>query len=46
MEDMNVEDRPDGDVGAPTYEAPAVETRSSLRDPLVWVVAASPVICL
>ena len=46
MDDVNTEHGSDGDVGATAYEAPAVETRSSVRDPLVWLVAASPVVCI
>jgi hypothetical protein len=33
------------EVEASTYEPPAVESRSSASDPLVWT-ASSPVICL
>lgn len=28
-----------------TYEAPAIESRTSARDPLVWIAPASPVVC-
>ena len=43
MDEMGVTPRPEDDDS--NYEAPAVETRTSARDPLVWTVT-SPIICL
>ena len=43
MDEMDGTPRPEPE--GTTYEPPAVEDRTSARDPLVWTVT-SPIICL
>jgi hypothetical protein len=43
MDEMDAAPRPQDERS--TYEPPAVESRSSARDPLVWIAPTSPVVC-
>lgn len=45
MDALNPQTHEDDIVPEP-YVAPAIERRGSVRDPLVWTVASSPVVCL
>ena len=45
MDELNLPAH-EGDAVPEPYAPPAVERRASVRDPIVWTVVSSPVVCL